>query len=72
MKVEFSGKDVEEWLTKPEKISSPSAAPSHRQVLEGLVDDEHVFILEPGTIRVVPRDEAQAFWKAWWEREKKK
>jgi hypothetical protein len=38
---------------------------SIRDVLRVLIPEEMDFILEPGRLRVVTRDAAQTFWRAW-------
>jgi len=62
MALEFPGEGTEKWVNKSWRTSTHVHGRSPRGVLEKMVSDsDYVFILEPGTIRVVSWEEALAF-----------
>ena len=70
----------EEWMQEIRRLWNCSGRISVLSALEnifshGLMDtsDPHFqLILESDRIRIVPREKAVRFWKAWWEAEQKK
>lgn len=59
------------WLEKGSWVPDYGHSMTLIDVLQMVANGPYEFVLETDAIRILPRKEARALWRAWWEAERK-